>query len=242
MIAKTRCKPFDCNEKPATNSAGATVAPRASPVSADADQDKRLVRRNGDPEHHDPGREERHADERQVVHGTPGNDNAKHDRHDDGTAEFGQIQQPHPDRIEGLQQHVGRQRRRRDRRSRGEQRDTDARDGDRTGQHGANRQQRTASLELVDDQHNDQRQTTQHRRRHRRIPEAVARQLRSADERGRAADGRQSDGKQVTRGVEIGRRGVVKSQRGQHQSQSARPRRRSRTAVAMHAPKPAPLR
>jgi hypothetical protein len=34
MIAKTRCSPFDSNEKPATNSAGATVAPKASPVSA----------------------------------------------------------------------------------------------------------------------------------------------------------------------------------------------------------------
>lgn len=35
MIAKTRCKLLDCNEKPATNNAGATVAPRASPVRAE---------------------------------------------------------------------------------------------------------------------------------------------------------------------------------------------------------------
>ena len=34
MIAKTRCRLADCSEKPATNSAGATVAPSASPVSA----------------------------------------------------------------------------------------------------------------------------------------------------------------------------------------------------------------
>ena len=36
MIANTRCRLLDCSEKPATNSAGATVAPNASPVSAEA--------------------------------------------------------------------------------------------------------------------------------------------------------------------------------------------------------------
>ena len=35
MIANTRCRLFDCSEKPATNSAGATVAPSARPVSAE---------------------------------------------------------------------------------------------------------------------------------------------------------------------------------------------------------------
>ncbi len=67
-MAKTRCRLADCSEKPATNSAGATVAPNASPVSAAADQGERLVGGKGDPEHHDPGRQQRHADQRQVVH------------------------------------------------------------------------------------------------------------------------------------------------------------------------------
>lgn len=35
MIAKTRCRLLDCKEKPATNNAGATVAPSARPVSAE---------------------------------------------------------------------------------------------------------------------------------------------------------------------------------------------------------------
>ena len=45
MIANTRCRLFDCSEKPATNSAGATVAPNASPVSAEPTMDQWLVGR-----------------------------------------------------------------------------------------------------------------------------------------------------------------------------------------------------
>ena len=169
MIAKTRCRLADCSEKPATNSAGATVAPRARPVSAEREQDKWLVGGNSEPEHHDAGREQRHADEREVVHRASGDDDPEHERHHDGTAEFGQVQQPDADRAVGLQQHVGGQCGRRHRRGRGEQRDADTGDRDRAGQHGADRQQRTTSPELVDDQHHDQRQAAEHRHGHGRV-------------------------------------------------------------------------
>jgi hypothetical protein len=110
-MAKTRCRLLDCNEKPATNSAGATVAPSG----------------------------------------------------------------------------------RRHRRGRGEQRDADAGDRNRTRQHRSDRQKRTASTELVDDQHHDQGQAAEHRYGHRRIRESVAGQLCGADESRRAPDGRQCD-------------------------------------------------
>ena len=216
MIAKTRCRLADRSEKPATNSAGATVAPSASPVSAEPSRTRAgwPEGRTGTPRSRPRATPCRRAE---GMHRAPGDDDAEHERHHDGAAEFGQIQQPHVDRAVGLQQHVGGQCGRRHRRGRGEQCDADARDRDRTGQHRADRQQRATSPELVDDQHHDHRQAAEQRHGHRRIGESVAGQLRGADEAGAAADRRQPDGPQVARSVEIGRRRVVERQRGHHQ-------------------------
>ena len=183
-----------------------------------AEQDKWLAGRNSDAEHHDSRREQRHADKWEVVHGASGDDDPEHHRHDDGTAEFGQVEQPDADRAVGLQQHVGGEGCRGHRGRGGEQGDPDTGDRDRAGQHGADGQQWTPRPELVDDQRHDQRQTAQHRHAHGGVAESVTGQLCGPDERRRAADRRQCDCRQVTRGVEICRRGVVERQRGQHQS------------------------
>ncbi len=68
MIANTRCRLADCSEKPATNSAGATVAPSASPVSAEPTRASGWFAGSAIAEHQDSSREQRHADQRQVVH------------------------------------------------------------------------------------------------------------------------------------------------------------------------------
>ena len=239
MIAKTRCRLFDCSEKPATNSAGATVAPSARPVSADAEQDQRLIGGQREPEHDDPGREQHHADQRQVVHRPSGDDEPEHDGHHDGAAEFGQVQQPDVDRAVGLQQHVGRQRGRRHRCGRGEQRDADAGDRDRTGEHRADGQQRAARPELVDDQHHDQGQAAEHRHGHgqrRRSRGWSAARRRRTRPRSRRPPVRSRAGRAVRRDQRAGRR---RTSAPPAPGPAARSRRRSRTAVATRAPRPA---
>ena len=66
-IAKTRCRLGARREKPATNSAGATVAPRPMPVSSEPIRVSAFAGGDLDPEDHDPGGQERHPDQRQVV-------------------------------------------------------------------------------------------------------------------------------------------------------------------------------
>ena len=66
-IANTRWRLADGSEKPATNSAGATVAPRPMPVSPEPMSVERLARRHVDAEDRDPGREEHHSGQREIV-------------------------------------------------------------------------------------------------------------------------------------------------------------------------------
>ena len=76
-IANTRCRLAAGSEKPATNSAGATVAPSPIPVSPEPTSVSAWLDGHCDPEDRDPGREEHHADQRQVVDRAPGEDDAE---------------------------------------------------------------------------------------------------------------------------------------------------------------------
>ena len=70
-IANTRWRLADGSEKPATNSAGATVAPRPMPVSPEPTSVGAWLERHLDAEDRDPGREEDHAGQREVVDRAP---------------------------------------------------------------------------------------------------------------------------------------------------------------------------
>ena len=73
-IANTRWRLAEGSEKPATNSAGATVAPRPMPVSPEPISVAAWVDGTLDAEDRDPGGEEHHAGQRQVVDRALGDD------------------------------------------------------------------------------------------------------------------------------------------------------------------------
>ena len=176
-----------------------------------------------DGEDQDPGGEKDHAGQREVVHRALGDDEAEHDGGDHRSGNLGQVEDADVQRAVVAGQRRGREDRGRHRRGRGEQRHRDPRDGHRAREHRANRQERSLGAVLVDDQDDDRRQAAEQRHDHHGIEEAVARELRGAEERGHTTNGRQRDRRQVPRRVGIGGRRVLERQHGQHQGRDRDP-------------------
>ncbi len=167
-IANTRCRLADGSEKPATNSAGATVAPSPMPVRPEPSRVAAWLEGTWIGEDQDPGGQEDHADERQVVHLALRDHEAEHDRRDHRSGDLGQVEHADAQRAVVAGQRRGREDGGRHRRGRGEQRDRDPGDGDRAREHRANRQERSLGAVLVDDEHDDRRQAAEQRHDHDR--------------------------------------------------------------------------
>ena len=93
-IANTRCRLADANEKPATNNAGATVAPSPMPVRPEPTRVAAWLGGTLTAKTRDPSGQKDHPDQRKVVHRTLGDDEAEHDRSDHRTGNLRQIENP----------------------------------------------------------------------------------------------------------------------------------------------------
>ena len=159
-IANTRCRLAAGSEKPAANSAGATVAPRPMPVSPEPISVSAWRRRQLDAEHRDAGGQEAHSGQRQVLQRPLVDHHAEQDRGEERAGELRQVQQPHVQRAVARGEQVRRQRRRRHDAAAANSARTMPGDGDRAREHGADRQQRSLGPVLVGDQDDDERQAT----------------------------------------------------------------------------------
>ena len=68
MIAKTRCRLFDCKREARDEQRGCDGGAQGKSGQCRGDQDERLVGGQRDPEHDDSSCEQHHADQRQEVH------------------------------------------------------------------------------------------------------------------------------------------------------------------------------